>query len=279
MQNVQASAQPLFLDLHAGALGRRFAVYHAPRPSLMQGQVVYLHPFAEEMNKSRRMAALQSRALARAGFAVLQMDLLGSGDSDGDFGDASWERWVDDAVFGVRWLAKRASGPLWLWGLRAGCLLATEVAHRLDQPSRFLFWQPASSGKLLLRQFLRTKIAADMPVGKSHGLMTNLRDRLSSGQSLDIAGYTLSPAMALGLEQATLRSPLRSSQSIWYELSLRPDDGPTAGLTANSSRWADAGSPPIVCTVEGPAFWQTSEIKDAPTLIDATVSAVTEMAT
>ncbi len=70
----------------------------------MRGAVVYVHPFAEEMNKSRRMAALQSRALAAAGFAVLQIDLLGCGDSSGDFGDASWDEWIDDVLLAVRWL-------------------------------------------------------------------------------------------------------------------------------------------------------------------------------
>ena len=91
---MQASAKPFFLDIHTRELGRRFAVYHAPAVDQMRGQIVYLHPFAEEMNKSRRMAALQSRALASAGFAVRQLDLLGSGDSEGDFGDASWDLWV-----------------------------------------------------------------------------------------------------------------------------------------------------------------------------------------
>ncbi|MCK7493610.1 MAG: alpha/beta hydrolase [Comamonadaceae bacterium] len=76
------------------------------------------------MNKSRRMAALQSRALAAAGFAVLRVDLLGCGDSAGDFGDATWPRWVDDVVAAARWLRRQhpdaADAPLWLWGLRAG---------------------------------------------------------------------------------------------------------------------------------------------------------------
>ena len=66
--------------------------------------MVYIHPFAEEMNKARRMAALQSRALAAAGFDVLQIDLLGCGDSSGDFGDATWNDWVNDVVHGCRWL-------------------------------------------------------------------------------------------------------------------------------------------------------------------------------
>jgi len=42
------------------------------------------------MNKSRRMVALQARALAGRGFAVLQMDALGCGDSAGDMQDATW---------------------------------------------------------------------------------------------------------------------------------------------------------------------------------------------
>lgn len=47
---------------------------------MTRGSIVYIHPFAEEMNKSRRMAALQARALTLAGFAVLQLDLIGCGD-------------------------------------------------------------------------------------------------------------------------------------------------------------------------------------------------------
>src|SRR5687768_8838655 len=79
--------EAMFLSAPHG--GRRFCLLHMPsRPA--RALVVYVHPFAEEMNKSRRMAALQARALAASGHAVLQIDLLGCGDSSGDFGDASW---------------------------------------------------------------------------------------------------------------------------------------------------------------------------------------------
>jgi alpha/beta superfamily hydrolase len=40
------------------------------------------------MNKARRMAALQARALAALGYGVLLLDLHGCGDSSGDFGDS-----------------------------------------------------------------------------------------------------------------------------------------------------------------------------------------------
>ena len=132
---------PLFLQLKLGPLGCRFALHHRPAGP-PRGLVVYVHPFAEEMNKSRRMAALQSRALAEAGFAVLQLDLMGCGDSDGELLDASWAQWVADVVFACGWLRQQylPSGPdtvpLWLWGLRAGALLAADAARQWPEPQR-----------------------------------------------------------------------------------------------------------------------------------------------
>ena len=92
--------------------GERLCVYHAPTAGLPRAAVVYVHPLAEEMNKSRRMAALQSRALAAVGCAVLRIDLHGCGDSSGDFADASWEDWVDDVVAACGWLRERVAAPL-----------------------------------------------------------------------------------------------------------------------------------------------------------------------
>ena len=105
------------------------------------------------------MAAIQSRALARAGFAVLQSDLLGCGDSSGDFGDATWQDWVGDVSEAIRWVQCRHDAPLWLWGLRAGCLLAVEASRQVSADYSFVFWQPTPSGKAPLQQFLRLKVA------------------------------------------------------------------------------------------------------------------------
>jgi hypothetical protein len=37
--------------------GQRFAIFHPAATPKPRGAVLYAHPFAEEMNKSRRMAA------------------------------------------------------------------------------------------------------------------------------------------------------------------------------------------------------------------------------
>ena len=250
-----------------------------------RGLVLYIHPFAEEMNKARRMAALQARALAQAGYAVLQMDLLGCGDSSGDFGDASWQSWVSDVVQGCHWLRKQSNTPsadtgqlpLWLWGLRAGCLLAVEAARQLGAPSNFLFWQPPAAGKPLLQQFLRLKVAGELLGGQAKGVMEGMREQLANGSPVEIAGYLLSPGLASGLEQAALLPPADQGPTQrleWFELSTREDAGLSPISAKTIAQWQQAGYRVGSHIVRGPAFWQTTEIEDAPALITATTAAL-----
>ncbi|OOG51217.1 hydrolase 2, exosortase A system-associated [Polaromonas sp. C04] len=268
---------------------QRFCIFYpakvSPGSGAARGLVLYIHPFAEEMNKARRMAALQARALAQAGYAVLQIDLLGCGDSSGDFGDASWQDWVNDVLKGCRWLRRYGNAPgadsgqmpLWLWGLRAGCLLAVEAARQLGEPCNFLFWQPPATGKPLLRQFLRLKAAGDMLGSQGKGIMADMRQQLSSGASVEVAGYRLSPGLAAGLEQATLRPPahLAPAQRVeWLELSTREDASLSPVSAQTLGDWQQAGYIARSHIVRGPAFWQTTEIEDAPALIPATTAAL-----
>ena len=93
----------------SGGEDRLFYVHHRPAQRACVGQIVFVHPFADEMNKSRRMVAIQARTLARQGWSVFQPDLSGCGDSEGDFGDASWERWRDDLRHAVTASSPRQS--------------------------------------------------------------------------------------------------------------------------------------------------------------------------
>lgn len=220
------------------------------------------------------MAALQASAFAKAGYSVLQIDLLGCGDSSGDFGDASWDAWIDDVELAVHWSEQHAEGPLWLWGLRAGCLLACQVAERLKGESRLLFWQAPASGKILLQQFMRLKLAGDMIDGSAKGGMDAMRQQLSAGQAVEIAGYALSPALARGLEDARLKPPAHAGRLEWLELSTRPDAALTPVASKTLAQWQDAGHQVRSHLINGPGFWQTAEIEDAPALLQASLSAV-----
>lgn len=236
--------------------------------------VLYLHPFAEEMNKARRMAALQARALAGAGFEVLQVDLLGCGDSSGDFSDASWDAWLDDGLTALRWLQARGEAPVWLWGLRVGGLLAADLARRLDSRPGLLLWNPVSSGKQFLQQFLRLKLASGAGEQGGKAAMAQIRARLNDGESIEVAGYRLSPTMAAQLESVELTAPVAASKIRLLETSTRSEPG-----LSPAAQNALAGFD-VLCedlraiSVRGPAFWQTTEIEEAPDLLPATIEAV-----
>ena len=254
--------------------GQRFAIYHPAQDNSPRGLMVYVPPFAEEMNKSRRMAALQARALAAQGYAVLQLDLLGCGDSSGDFGDASWCAWVDDVVLACQWMRRQSNAPLWLWGLRAGCLLAAQAAAKLSETCNFLFWAPTPAGKPLVQQFLRLKAATNMASGNAKAVMEELRQQLAAGESVDIAGYTVSAALALGMEQATLVPPVNAGRLEWLDLSTQPDANLPPASAKPLQAWQAAGFAVRSQVVAGPAFWQTSEIEEAPALLTATLAAL-----
>lgn len=270
-----------FASPGAGPLAARFCLFSEPAHAPPTALVVYLPPLAEEMNKSRRMAALQARTLAEGGCLVLQMDPLGCGDSAGDFGDARWVDWVTDFVnactlveqrFRSRW-PLAVLPPLCLWAMRAGCLLAVDVAERLGRPCRFVFWQPSTSGKLVLQQFLRLANVGAV-FGKATGKPA--RDLLGEGQKVVIAGYELTPELAQGLEGAQLR-PLPATLGVdWFEIAPQHDAEPSPAVQKSQAAWMQAGVALRHHAVTGPAFWQSTEIEVAPLLLQATGAALRE---
>jgi uncharacterized protein len=257
--------------------GRRLCVLHRPdRAGSEAGAFVYVHPFADEMNKARRMAALQSRALAAAGWFVLQIDLFGCGDSDGDFGDATWSRWIDDVIDASSWLHRQFGFAPMLWGTRLGCLLAAEASHRMPSPPNLLFWQPVVSGKRFIQQFLRLKLATQLFGGDDRERQgtEQLRQQLTRGESIEIGGYNLSPALALAVDKCELSPPKMPARVAWFEILGGPDVSISAALRSRVQAWHASGAAVDVHAIEGPAFWQTQELAECPDLITASVSAV-----
>lgn len=272
---VSLSALPFFLSADEG---ERFCLYHEPEPGVaVRGAILYVHPFAEELNKSRRMVALQARAYAQAGFGVLQIDLYGCGDSSGDLSKARWEIWLNDLARAWQWLADRKLGARYLWGLRLGALLALDFASRV-RPEALILWQPAMSGHAHLTQFSRLQSAA----------------RLFSGapaveQASEVAGYLMAPALSsaiscLDAAALTPRCPVQ-----WMELSAPPAQDAASAYAAaagNSGavlqpasallidRWRDDGAAVRAYPVHGEPFWSSSEIGVVPELLAATSSAM-----
>ncbi len=268
-------AEPFFLD---ASPGKRFCLYHPPvgNTSLNQA-LIYLHPFAEEMNKSRRMAVLQAKAFAAAGVGVLQIDLYGCGDSEGDFSDATWAIWKDDIAHAKRWLTQTGFASVHYWGLRLGALLALDYAANEEEgidPAKFVLWQPVVNGKSFLTQFLRLKLVSGLmadDAAKVSGVQV-FREKLAAGEPLEIAGYMLSPAMAAAIDELKLSQlVVRNSEIYWFEIT--PDTGrgiSPAGISVVEA-WSRSGIYPEVTCIPGLPFWATQEISECPELLTATV--------
>ncbi|WP_426116177.1 hydrolase 2, exosortase A system-associated [Massilia sp. PWRC2] len=261
---------------------QRFCLFYAPAGT-PRAALLYIAPFGEEMNKSRRMAALQARALAASGFGVLLLDLYGCGDSSGDFADARWNIWLDDIAAARRWLQQHCPAPQVLWGLRLGALLALAHASTSSSdsaPAALLLWQPVTSGATFLNQFLRLRVANDMMSSEqpNSGGTKALRDTLKSGQLLEVAGYDLAPALADALEanEATGLA-FRHGPVHWFETAAtagRPT--PPAALKV-SAAWQAGAVALTMHSVLAPSFWASQEIAEAPALLDATQSVLNGM--
>lgn len=257
--------EPFFLDGEHGAL---FCIYHQPTARPPLGAILYLHPFAEEMHKSRRMAALQARRFAAEGYAVLQPDLTGCGDSAGDFSDASWETWLADARLAHAWLLARTGGPVTLWGLRTGAALAAALASSLPGIERLLLWQPVTSGELYLNQFLRIKTASEM-LNNSQTGTRQLRARLDAGEGVEVGGYMLSPPLAADLSRMKLADYRPACPATWLETGLADSDTLAPAGQRIADDWRAAGVQVKTRTVKGEPFWLTQEITECPALLEA----------
>jgi exosortase A-associated hydrolase 2 len=253
-----AAAQVFFL-------GGRFCLYHAPQGAC-RGALVYLHPFAEEMNKSRRTAALAARALAARGIGVLQIDLQGCGDSDGEFADARWQHWKDDVAAASAWLGRRLNRPVGLWGLRLGALLALDYA-RSAPVAQLLLWQPVLQGAAFMTQFLRLRVASGMLDEDSQaGGTKELRAALLAGQAQEVAGYVLAPQLVAAIDALDAAHLTPPCPVHWIEVVAAPERPVPPVALRVAAAWQVA--PPH--KVAALPFWTTQEIAESAALIAAT---------
>ena len=135
------------LQLEGFDRGPRFAVWWLPARTEPRGSVLCVQPLGDEHPAARHSLALQARRLAARGWAVLMIDLFGTGDSPGEFAQANLEIWRNDLLRGSMLARQRASGPTVLWGVRGGALLVGDIAVALDQlVDSFVFRDAPDSG-------------------------------------------------------------------------------------------------------------------------------------
>jgi exosortase A-associated hydrolase 2 len=272
--------EPFFFDAEPGT---RFSLYHAPNPHVEpRGAILHVHPFAEELNKSRRMASLQSRAFAAMGYAVLQFDLFGCGDSCGDFHSGRWELWKSDLAIAANWLAERsAGGPLHLWGVRLGGLLALDFAREV-RPAGIILWQPFMSGRTCINQFLRLRLAAQLQ-GTAPGTARStaaLRAQLAVHGHIEVGGYEVAIPLVKSIDACDASNLQLPPCTIHWFANPGPAPARVAANAARlAARWAQDGVDLHFHAVDGPSSWSADEVIECPALLDATSAVFSGSAT
>jgi exosortase A-associated hydrolase 2 len=248
------------------------------RPRAKTGIGVLVVPaFAEEMNKSRRMLADVGRALQARGLAMVVVDPYGTGDSEGEFRDATCARWIEDLAQAASWAAAEGWPISRILCVRLGSLLGAWLAREaLHGVQRTVFWQPILDGERFVRYFLRLRVAALMMEGASasvSGLQQSLRD----GQCVEVAGYDLSPHLAAELVGLRLYDLLDTRLGALHCIEvIRGTEAATAAASEKCIEIARSrGLHATVRTVVGEPFWSSIETVRIRELVDCTVDALT----
>lgn len=161
-------------------------------------------------------------------------------------------------------------------GLRLGALLALDAAAKGPQPARVVLWQPVQDGQQILTQFLRLRLAAAIGTSRStRETPQTLRAQLAEGQTLEIAGYEISPGLAADLDAFRL-APLGSACKVpihWLELVAEEGKPMPPAAARTIEAWRAEGVNELDArTIQGDQFWVLLEISVAPKLVDATVA-------
>lgn len=270
-EKLPSAPKPFFLPTPEGRL---FAVYHEP-VTTVRGNVLVVPAHNEEMNRCRSMVTIQAQEMARHGVGTLVVDLLGTGESDGQYNDARWELWLDNVRQARAWLDNKPGGCLALLGVRLGVPLAFEsVAGETHAPA-VVAWQPVIDGKLYLTQFMRMRIAGNMDRTDIPKETSNtLRASLSEGKSIEIAGYEIHPEMATALDKMRLASlsPSNGVPVAWFEKGNGEELEISPASRQLLDAWKQAGTQVTVESFDGPAFWALHDRFTAPELIQKTSS-------
>lgn len=249
--------------------GRVFSLLRRPAVDSLRGCVLVVPPFAEEMNKSRRMVTELAGALIERGIALVLVDLFGTGDSDGDFTAADWERWKRDLGRAAAWGESQGCRVNGFLGIRLGCALGAEFARQLPGIEGTLFWQPVLDGTRMVEQFLRLRVAASM-MSVERETAAELRARLARGEIVEVAGYGLSGKLVSQLDGVRLEEQIgrHLGKIVWAEV-VRSAEAlpPSPAVKAVEKARAAVGSIALE-TVVGEPFWSSVEITTSRKLLE-----------
>jgi alpha/beta superfamily hydrolase len=170
---------------------RMFSVLHRPLDSPVAAVVVCPSLYADAIHNYRREVEL-ARALAVRGIAVQRFHYRGTGQSDGDDLDLTYDRLRNDAEEAVAHaVAATGVDQLALVGTRLGSFVAAALAvPREGAP--LAVWEPPLNARQYFREAFRAKLIREMRATETQSTTSaQLEQELLDTGWIDILGYTV----------------------------------------------------------------------------------------
>ena len=247
----QFMLQPLFFPSGAFQL---FGIWRAA-PGVRRVWVI-CPPFAEEEKSARRTLTEVAVALQKRGEASLLFNYRGTGDSEGNFAEATLPHWRADiaaAIAVAQALAQQQQhtpeAQVGILGVRLGASLAYLERQRAQ---RLLLIEPILAGRSFLGQLnARQKMRAQMAGGGAV---------LPAG---DLDGWPLGEALRADLSALDLKTPARfeGQSEVWGV-------GPRDQIAPPLQSFADALGATTRAIVM-PAFWNLLDYTPPTPLVEA----------
>jgi exosortase A-associated hydrolase 2 len=231
------------------------------------------------MNKSRKMLSDFARMASAMGIAVLLVDLYGTGDSEGEFEQATWQQWHHDVVSCLAWLkSNNPNVDIGLLGLRLGATLVMDVVCKNDalNLSDVVLWQPVINGKQFVGQFLRLRLAASVVANGKKESTAQLQNILAESGKLEVAGYMLNSQLISDIEATNISTiTLATERNIrltWYEVGMPPKKGLLPVSNKLIEAWQSRSLDVAAFFIAGIPFWSTQEIATCEALSISTLN-------
>ncbi|MEO5822089.1 MAG: alpha/beta fold hydrolase [Vicinamibacteraceae bacterium] len=170
-----------------------FGVFHEPPAPASKSAFVFCHPWGEEKLWAHRVFVSFARALAADGHPVLRFDLMGNGDSDGEFSDSTLQTALSDVRCAVREVRRRTGqSTVSLMGLRLGASIAAMIADETPDVAHLILWAPIVDGGRYMQELLRINLTTQMASYKEiRQDRAALVAQMQQGQTVNIDGYEL----------------------------------------------------------------------------------------
>ncbi len=134
--------------------------------------VVFFHGFTGDRMESHWLFVKCARALAREGIASLRFDFYGSGESEGEFSEATWQSEISDATVAVEFFRRQKGidpDRLSLLGLSLGGAIAASIATTARAQALVLWSALAHPQELHALAEATVKLAAGVDRAHEYG--------------------------------------------------------------------------------------------------------------